>query len=178
MMRQVRTAPGNMSITQGEYAVSADPSCMLSTILGSCVSTCLWDPQRHVGGMNHVLVARSNSGAARSDAEGVNAMELLINALIRLGADRSSLRAKVFGGAKMITGLSDIGNSNGLFMLEFLDREGIPCAGQSLGGTQARQIRFYPTEGRALVKFVSSDNVIEVAPKPVAPIASNDVELF
>lgn len=174
-MRQVRQSTGKVTITQGEFAVSDQRDCMISTILGSCVSTCLWDTAKGVGGMNHVLVARSMSGPVRSDAAGVNAMELLINALVRIGADRMALRAKVFGGAKMISGLSDIGQENGLFMLEFLEREGIPCVGQSLGGTVARQIRFFPAEGRVLVKSTSS----EVAPAITSEkVEYNDVELF
>ncbi|WP_375690805.1 chemotaxis protein CheD [Pseudooceanicola sp. LIPI14-2-Ac024] len=167
-----------MTITQGEFAASDHPDCVISTILGSCVSTCLWDPDRRVGGMNHVLVARSESGPTRSDAAGVNAMELLINALVRLGGDRRNLRAKVFGGAKMISGLSDIGHLNGLFMLEFLESEGIPCLGQSLGGTSARQIRFFPAEGRALLKSVTQAAVAPVPTKPAETDAGNGVELF
>lgn len=177
-MRQVRPARGKITITQGEFAVSGERDCMISTILGSCVSTCLWDTSRGVGGMNHVLVARSNSGPTRSDAAGVNAMELLINALIRLGAERALLQAKVFGGARMISGLSDIGQENSQFMLDFLEREGIPCVGQSLGGTLARQIRFYPAEGRALVKSAGSRAVPPATSDTVERQVGNPVELF
>ena len=177
-MRQVQSAGGKITITQGEFAVSGERDCMISTILGSCVATCLWDTTRRVGGMNHVLVARSKSGPIQSDAAGVNAMELVINALIRLGADRASLRAKVFGGAKMISGLSDIGQENGHFMLDFLEREGIPCVGQSLGGTMARQIRFYPAEGRALVKSAGSRPEPPAPSGPVERQTGNPVELF
>lgn len=177
-MRQVRPARGKVTITQGEFAVSDQGDCVITTILGSCVSTCLWDSDRGIGGMNHVLVARSVSGPVHSDAAGVNAMELLINAMVHLGAERRTLRAKVFGGAKMISGLSDIGQENGRFMLEFLGREGIPCLGQSLGGTVARQVRFYPAQGRALVKSAGQEAASVLPRYPAEPAAGNDVELF
>ena len=165
------------NITQGEYAIADEPGAMISTILGSCVATCLWDPDRHIGGMNHILVAQTSVGGVACDFAGVNAMELLINAMVRRGADRNNLRAKVFGGAKMVRGLSDIGKLNGLFALGFLEREGIPCLGQSLGGTSARHITFFPAEGRAMQKTVESAPELTPVMKPASP-EKNDVELF
>jgi len=97
------------TITQGEFAVSDTAGDQISTILGSCVATCLWDDEARVGGMNHILVAQTNVGGILSDFAGVNAMELLINGLVRRGADRTRLKAKVFGGSRMVAGLSDIG---------------------------------------------------------------------
>lgn len=165
------------TITQGEFAVSDQPGAVITTILGSCVATCLWDEEANVGGMNHILVAQTNIGGVLNDFAGVNAMELLINGLVRRGADRSKLKAKVFGGAKMVSGLSDIGGKNGSFALEFLKREGIACLGHSLGGTSARHIRFYPAEGRVMQKLVAAPADIDRAVKPKAPV-HNDVELF
>ena len=131
-----------VSISQGEFAVSRAPGAVISTILGSCVATCLWDDVAGVGGMNHILVAQTSVGGVASDFAGVNAMELLINALVREGAVRTRLKAKVFGGARMVQGLSDIGNANGSFARRFLDQEGIPCLGESLGGTSARPVSY------------------------------------
>ncbi|WP_328598874.1 chemotaxis protein CheD [Pseudooceanicola pacificus] len=173
---RVPTHKGTVAITQGQYAVSGDPDCILSTILGSCVSTCLWDPHARVGGMNHILVARSAATSGASDMEGINAMELLINALVRMGAVRSSLQAKVFGGARMISGLSDIGEANGTFVLEYLSRESIACLGKSLGGASARQIKFRPSDGKVLLKTVGASKPAEVPPDKPNP--GNGVELF
>ncbi|WP_136635686.1 chemotaxis protein CheD [Pseudooceanicola onchidii] len=167
--------PESVSISQGEFAVSGKSGAVISTILGSCVAVCLWDDTAGVGGMNHILVAQSNVGGIANDFAGVNAMELLINALVREGAMRTRLKAKVFGGARMVRGLSDIGHANGAFALKFLDQEGIPCIGNSLGGSSARHIRFYPAEGRVMQKTVAS------APEPTPAVkvpARNDVELF
>lgn len=164
------------TITQGEFAVGHRPGELISTILGSCVATCLWDEDAKVGGMNHILVAQTNIGGVLNDFAGVNAMELLINGLVRRGADRNNLKAKVFGGAKMVSGLSDIGGKNGEFALEFLQREGIACLGTSLGGTSARHIKFYPAEGRVMQKLVSSP--VQEATVAAPKASGNDVELF
>jgi len=176
-LKDASAAGKTVNITQGEYAIMAVPGGVITTVLGSCVATCIWDPVARVGGMNHILVAESGSGPTRCDAVGVNAMELVINGLIHCGARRANLQAKVFGGAKMIDGLSDIGQVNGLFVVEYLEREGITCVNKSLGGTLARQIRFYPAEGRVLQKSIAGAAV----PPPRRKVGSadgNDLELF
>ncbi len=105
-------------------------------------------------------------------------MELLINDVLKLGARRERLRAKAFGGARMISGLSDIGESNSAFTLEFLEKEGITCEGHSLGGTSARHIKFWPASGRVMQK-VSRDADVEPVALPVSSeIEGNDLELF
>lgn len=176
-MKRAADRGANINITQGEYAVSDIAGGVITTILGSCIATCIWDPVQKVGGMNHILLARAQTAGGVSDYAGVNAMELLINGLVRLGADRMRLNAKVFGGARMISGLSDVGNTNASFILEYLDREGIPCLGKSLGGVSARQIRFFPSEGRAMQRTVASaPEIVEPVRQP--PPERNGVELF
>lgn len=177
-MREARGQGPNINITQGEFAVSATQGGTITTILGSCVATCIWDPVRGAGGMNHILVARSHTALGVNDYAGVNAMELLINGLVRLGAVRSRLNAKVFGGANMINGLSDIGHANGSFVVEYLEREGIPLLGKSLGGNSARQIRFHVGEGRVMQRTVSASPDVMPPVKKPAPEPRNGVELF
>ncbi|MDF1854076.1 chemotaxis protein CheD [Pseudooceanicola sp.] len=106
--------------------------------------------------MNHRLVVNSQSAKCPYASLGVNAMDLLINALVRSGANRRNLHAKVLGGAKMISPLSDIGRGNAGFVRDFLNRERIPCLGKSIGKVHARQLRFHPTDGRVLLKPVAS----------------------
>lgn len=165
-------------ITQGSYAVSADPNDEISTLLGSCVSCCLWDSAVGVGGMNHMLLSRRRIDDGLCDLSGVNAMELVINDMIKLGAQRHRLVAKVFGGAQMVRGLSDIGNENVSFTLSFLEAEGINCLGKSVGGETARQLLFVPATGVVRQRLVQ-DSVVEERPV-VAPIADagNDLELL
>jgi len=165
-------------ITQGEYCTSADPNATISTLLGSCVACCLWDPVAGVGGMNHILLAaRSNSPATASNLLGINAMELLINDILKLGALRSRLLAKAFGGAQMVTGLSDIGPENCAFALEYLESEGIECVAKSLGGNYARQVVFTPSTGAVRVKAQQRLEV-EAPPPPAEPSSGNGLELF
>lgn len=170
-----QTLPRPRHISQGEYAISDPEHESISTILGSCVATCLFDPAARIGGMNHFLLPESTGISIQAASFGVNAMEILINALIKSGASRQRLKAKVFGGARMIAGLSDIGQKNATFVLDFLKREGIDCVGQSLGGTQARRIEFWPADGRARQRVLGEAQVFETVAKPKP---GNEVELF
>lgn len=164
-------------ITQGERAVGYHPDRIISTLLGSCVSCCLWDPVAKVGGMNHMLLTVSAGKSGVCNLAGINAMELLINDILKLGGRRDRLKAKAFGGARMIAGLSDIGKLNGDFTLRFLANEGIDCEGHSLGGGSARQVMFWPATGRVLQKIRTGTDLPEEMPVPQA-IVGNDLELF
>lgn len=168
---------GRIYVSQGEFAVGSQPADILSTILGSCVSACMWDPVARVGGLNHILLANARGPGAVF--EGVNAMEVLINGLIRVGAERSRLEAKVIGGARMVAGLSDIGQKNADFVLGFLRDEKIPVRATDVGGTKARQIRLYPVTARIQVKYVDRTGINEaVNTAPRKPKPTGDVELF
>ncbi len=139
-------------IIQGEYKVLNDPNAVLSTILGSCVAACLRDPVAGIGGMNHFLLPGSaGSMASGGDATryGVHLMELLINGLLKQGARRDRLEAKIFGGAKTIASFSNVGEQNAAFAMEFLKDEGIPVVGSSTGGEHGRKLEFWPVSGRA-----------------------------
>lgn len=164
-------------ITQGERAVSADPERAISTILGSCVSCCLWDPVAKVGGMNHMLLTVSTRSSGVCNLAGINAMELLINDILKLGGERSRLRAKAFGGARMVAGLSDIGLLNSQFTLDFLRKESIVCEGHSLGGDSARHIMFWPVTGRVMQKVRADEALPKEIPVPPQP-SGNGLELF
>jgi chemotaxis protein CheD len=162
-------------IAQGEHAIASGPDAVISTLLGSCVAVCLWDPVARIGGMNHFLLPDEGVSSPGMSGYGANAMELVINGLIRGKAQRSRLRAKLFGGAVMISGLSNVGMKNAKFALAYLERENIPCDSQSLGGTQARRVEFWPADGRVRIKFLSDVPIVAPPPKPVV---TADVELF
>lgn len=169
-------------VVQGEHYVSDDPDVMLTTILGSCVAVCLRDPDTGIGGMNHFLLPDGRAdGADEGRRYGVNAMELLINDLLRKGARRERLEAKLFGGARMFDGLSDVGASNAAFAERFLRDEGIRVVGSSLGGGQARRVQYWPTSGRAQQKTVTDTSELaplREKPKPAPVVDSGAVELF
>jgi chemotaxis protein CheD len=162
-------------VIQGEYQIVTDPDVVLSTVLGSCVAACLRDPEAGVGGMNHFLLPGEIPGAGKGrrcgEAEryGTNLMELLINGLLKRGARRDRLEGKLFGGARMLAGLTDIGYQNASFARAFLANESIRLVAEHLGGTQGRRVEFFPVSGRArqiLLPDSSSSAAFQVAPPP------------
>jgi len=172
-------------VTQGESHVSSDPQVVMTTVLGSCIAACLRDPTTGIGGMNHFLLP--DSGDRKNDAGdavryGAYAMELLINGLLKKGARRDRLEAKIFGGGKLFDGLSDVGASNAAFAERFLRDEGIPIVSSSTGGLSARRVEFWPASGRVRQRLVAVDNapqdVRRPAPAPMPAASSGDVDLF
>ena len=174
-MSAVRTIP----VIQGGYATGDSDDAVMVTVLGSCVATCLHDPVARVGGLNHFLLPEGRGSDRDSLKYGLNLMELLINELLHLGARRDRLEAKLFGGARMIAGLTNIGEMNAAFAERFLNDEGIPCLSRSLGGEQARKLRFYPASGKAQQMLLNRDagSVPHVPPPPPVP-AAEDVTFF
>ena len=179
-----RSDPGSskrLHVVQGEFAVTDDPEVMFGTILGSCVAACMRDPLAGVGGMNHFLLPGETGGEGLR--YGVQSMELLVNALLRRVARRDRLEVKLFGGARLIDGLTDVGSQNAAFGERFVRDEGLTYVGGSLRGQRARRIQYWPVSGRArqvLLEAHEAKAVVVVerpAPPPVAD-ASGDMELF
>ena len=137
-----------LHVIRGEHFVSSDPAVVLATVLGSCVAACIRDPDAGVGGMNHFLLPGASENRRVAISHGVHAMELLVNDLLRHGARRDRLEAKLFGGARMVDGLTDVGAQNAAFAERFLRDEGIALIGGSLGGDKARKVQFWPSSGR------------------------------
>ena len=140
----------------GEFVASREPM-VITTFLGSCVAVCLFDQEKKIGGMNHILVpGKASFRDFNVEARfGINAMELLINALMKLGASRACLKAKVFGGAQVIpsdSGRETMGRKNADFVLEFLDRENIPVVCKDLGGLESRRIYFHTDTAQVFLK--------------------------
>jgi chemotaxis protein CheD len=146
-----------IKVQPGEfYATDRDEPIV--TVLGSCVAACLRDRESGIGGMNHFMLPRGHDeGPLSASARyGVNAMELLINELIRLGARRSRIEAKVFGGGNMLEGCTalNIGQANARFVTHFLEAESIPIVGSDLEGNGSRKVYFFPANGRVLVRGI------------------------
>lgn len=167
-----------INIVQGEFYVSGDDNVAISTLLGSCVAACINDPVARVGGMNHFLLPGRDANSPMAARHGVHLMELLINGLLKLGAARGRLEAKLFGGARTMNVLSDYGAENARFAEEFLRREGIAITGGSMGGETGRRIQFWPTNGRVRQKLVRAvDDAQRVQPLPM-PASGGELELF
>ena len=158
-----------LAVIRGDFKVSSDPGLVLSTVLGSCVSVCMFDPNARIGGMNHYLLAEGTESDANSLKYGAHAMELLINNLLKQGASRTTLRAKVFGGSRMTGRFADIGPRNAEFALRYLTAEDFEIQSRDLGGTAARRVNFHPVTGQARVIHTVGDE--ETAAPPVrAPV--------
>ena len=174
-----------VNIIQGEQFVTDDPQVVLTTLLGSCVAACIRDPIAGIGGMNHFLLpgGRSHDIGSQAQRYGVHAMELLVNALLSRGARKERLEAKLFGGARLIDGLTDIGRQNADFAKRFLADEGIRHSGGSLLGEHGRKIQFWPVVGRARQSLMEreSANVFDAERRirPVQPTTNaGEVDLF
>ncbi len=168
-----------VTVIQGDYAISDRPDVVMVTILGSCIATCLYDPVARIGGLNHLLLPEGKGADQHSLRYGLNLMELLINALLKRGADRRRLVGKLFGGSHLIPGLADIGSANARFAEAFLHDEGIPCLGKSTGGDRARRLRFWPESGRAqqlVLDRVLPDQAPPVAAPAIRP--AGDIDFF
>jgi chemotaxis protein CheD len=178
-----------ITVAPGEHEITAAKDEIVATVLGSCISVCMRDPQAGVGGLNHFLLPKNNGGNDTSAGEryGDTAMEVLINGLIKRGGKRGQFEAKVFGGARVLSGATmlAIGDGNIAFVLDFLNREGIPIVSKDVGGTRSRRIHYQPATGRAWVQHVqssarSTEHEQEVAylnrlkTQPVA----GDIEIF
>lgn len=143
----------------------------ISTLLGSCVAVCLYDPKLGLGGMNHFLLPTMGKGREIDDdvvLAGDFAMEVLVNAMLDKGASKSRLVAKAFGGGNVAGPLRvDIGDRNAQFAQEWLEREGIPLLTSDFGGPWARKVLCVPATGDAFcrctrITTINQENVLAV----------------
>ena len=172
----------------GEYFVSTR-NMLLVTVLGSCVAACIRDVCIGIGGMNHFMLpdCEASGTEAIGARYGTYAMEILIGHLLKLGARRENLEAKVFGGGNVLPGLvqANVGHKNAAFVESFLNTENIRIAARDLAAGHPRKVYFFPASGRVLVKRLRSlhnDTVIEretaYRQRLTQAPASGDIELF
>lgn len=180
------TPPPALSVTritimQGQARVSAGPRVEMTTVLGSCIATCLYDPSAQVGGMNHFLLAEPN-GSGRSDKidehYGVYLMEVLLNEMLAHGATKNGITAHVYGGAKLHVGMADIGSANADFARRFLADERIAIVREDVGGRCARRVDFRPARGMARCRSVDAEAARTQRPMTRPRDLHGDVEMF
>ncbi len=175
-------------ILPGEYYVTGR-DMLLVTVLGSCVSACIRDPKAGIGGMNHFMLPEGDPHNPLSESAryGGYAMEVLLNQLIKMGASRTRLEAKVFGGGAVMRGFTmhNVGERNSDFVLEYLDAERIRVVAQDLRDIYPRKVYYFPSSGRVLVKKLKQvhNNTIvqreeEYGSRLKKSEVSGDVELF
>ena len=182
LMENTPSSTIRLTVLQGQFKVSAGPRVELSTVLGSCVATCLYDPLVELGGMNHFLLPEPPASHSTGEVDvhyGVYLMEMLINEMLSYGAHKSRLRAHLYGGANIRAGMQQIGTANADFARSFLLRERIELVREDLGGVNARRVDFRPASGKVRCRTVASSDAPEVPSQPIIRQAPRgEVELF
>jgi len=145
-----------VKILPGEYFVHHEDMLIMTT-LGSCIAACLWDRTARIGGMNHFMLP---DGAGDSGRYGSYAMELLINEMMKRGASRTNLEAKVFGGGQVVAGMNslNVGERNTSFVIDYLKTERIPIVSKDVLDIYPRKVCFLPASGKAMVKRLAPTN--------------------
>ncbi len=177
-------------ILPGEYYASTK-DVMIVTVLGSCVSACIRDRELGIGGMNHFMLPHSDAEPGNplstSARYGTYAMEMLINDVLKLGARREFLEAKIFGGGNVMTGFTVnlVGTRNAEFALSYLKTENIRITAKDLLDIYPRKVYFFPHSGRVLIKKLRSLNNSTIIEREMAYVSNinvgssaGDVELF
>jgi chemotaxis protein CheD len=179
-------------ILPGEYYVTRNDEA-ITTVLGSCISACIRDPSRGVGGMNHFMLPEETGGrnswldpaVGLATRYGSYAMESLINDLLKLGATRERLEIKIFGGGRILTSMTDVGARNIAFIHNYARIEGYRVAAEDLGGLQPRKVVYFPTQGRVKVRRLRPIENRSIADREQLYLASlvqkqdgGEIELF
>jgi chemotaxis protein CheD len=145
-------------VLPGEFYVSVGEE-MISTVLGSCIAACIRDTRRRVGGMNHFMLPEPvgerdswSSAVGRAARYGSDAMEQLINAILKAGGHRQDLEVKVFGGGRVLAQMTDVGRRNIEFVQRYLATEKLHLAASDLGDVYPRQVHFFPASGKVRVR--------------------------
>jgi len=178
--------PGEFFVTRSDEAIT--------TVLGSCIAACIRDPAVRIGGMNHFMLPEDNSvgksswldgPGALSTRYGSYAMESLINELMKLGARRERFEVKLFGGGKILSSMTDVGQKNIMFAKHFLQIEGFKVAAEDVGDVCPRRVMYFPATGVVMLKRLRALDVVEIAQREnnyrstiTTKSADADVELF
>jgi chemotaxis protein CheD len=164
-IRRFRNQSGYVvaKLLPGDYYVTCEEE-VLDTVLGSCVSACIRNPRLRIGGMNHFMLPRPSgrgsdtwdSIAGRATRYGSASMETLINRILSAGGTRSELEVKIFGGGRVLSSLSDIGQHNVIFVRDYLKQEGLRVTSEDVGCDYPRHVQYFPMTGRARVRNLTA----------------------
>jgi chemotaxis protein CheD len=141
-----------VKVLPGEYFVTGE-NMVICTVLGSCIAACLWDRTLNIGGMNHFMLPEGDCTDI-SGRYGSYAMELLINEMIKLGARRETMQAKIFGGGQVMANFTtmNVGERNTDFVTQYLQTERIPIVSEDVLDIYPRKVVYFPATGKAMVK--------------------------
>jgi chemotaxis protein CheD len=148
-------------ILPGEYYFTVQPM-LLVTVLGSCVAACVRDKVSGIGGMNHFMLPDGGETGPNSESMryGAYAMDTLIGQLLRAGARRENLEAKVFGGGNVLRSFTtmNVGERNAEFVQQYLREQHIPIIAHDLNDLYPRKVYYFPQTGQVLVKKLKQMN--------------------
>lgn len=171
-VRRYRNAHGQAiaKLLPGDFYVTREEE-ILDTVLGSCVSACIRNPRLGIGGMNHFMLPRPSGHdsdtwgniAGRATRYGTASMEQLINHVLKAGGTRADLEVKIFGGGRVLSSLTDVGEHNVEFVREFLKHEGLKVTSEDVGDTCPRHVQYFPLSGRVRVRHLTSQHTKDVA---------------
>lgn len=147
-----------VKVLPGEFYVCAQEE-MIATVLGSCVAACIRDKRRRIGGMNHFMLPEPvgergswSAAVGRAARYGSDAMEQLINAILKAGGQREELEVKLFGGGRVLAQMTDVGRRNIEFVQRYVATERLAVAASDLGDIYPRQVQFFPASGKVRVR--------------------------
>jgi len=149
------TGLSTAKILPGEFYVTAHKEAIV-TILGSCISACIRDPKAGIGGMNHFMLPISKSATVSQTADAARygnfAMEQMINDILRNGGNRKNLEIKIFGGGRVMRGITDVGKKNIAFVKEYITLEDLNLLAEDVGGNYPRKVMYLPKTGQVKMK--------------------------
>ena len=175
-------------ILPGQFYVTKENEAIV-TVLGSCISACIRDPQAGIGGMNHFMLPADNSGNGAKLSESARygnfAMEMLINEILKNGGKKKDLEVKIFGGGKILRNVTDVGERNIEFAITYIKTEGLNLLSSDVGSAHPRKVYYFPDSGRVRIKKLrklhnetvierEADYMKDLINKPV----KSDIELF
>ena len=145
------------TVFPGQFIITSVPA-LISTVLGSCVSVCLWDKESHIGGLNHYLLPGNESDEMGNANRGLTATTLLVHSMLNRNVKLENLEAKVFGGCNSLYRNNDIfkvGERNITMALEVLKSFDIPVVAKHVGGSFGRKIVFNTSTGKVRMRILS-----------------------
>jgi chemotaxis protein CheD len=177
----------------GDYYVTREDE-VLDTVLGSCVSACIRNPKTGIGGMNHFMLPHPRNGesgdtwggvASSATRYGSASMEQLINRILGAGGSRTDLEVKIFGGARVLAAITDVGHHNVQFVRQFLKQEGLRVVSEDVGNVTPRHIQYFPISGKVRVKHLANSQSAKLLSQEVSysktidkqPVAG-EIDLF
>ena len=184
-----KTGMPTAKILPGEFYVTSHNE-VITTVLGSCISACIRDKKVKIGGMNHFMLPmqgdnNDNQELSNAARYGNFAMEQMINDILRNGGNRDNLEVKIFGGGKVMKGMTDVGKRNINFVKDYIKIEGYNLVAEDVGGMYPRKVIYYPNNGKVLIKKLYSkhNSTIEARDenyysKISSQKVESDIELF